>query len=210
MEKTAPEMRKMQFLKGDEQDEEHLRKISPKWVEKYHVVDGINGGNTNGFIDMNGGITIANKGKLETLITERIGPERKVTGIKTCDGQSHSGDRVIVAAGSRRPQSFPRRIELYYQGGSFPITKEGRLKFGFHGRKFTNFQDHPTEPNLRISTPRTKYTEEPINIVPLCGLKLMKEIIAQALPDLVEFGFTNSRLCQYTDSIDNDLSNVTT
>jgi hypothetical protein len=81
MEKTAPEMRKMQFLKvlnsdglteldalanyihpqGDEQDEEHLRKISPKWVEKYHVVDGINGGNTNGFIDMNGGITIANK-----------------------------------------------------------------------------------------------------------------------------------------------------
>lgn len=23
----------------------------------------------------------------------------------------------------------------YYQGGSFPITKEGRLKFGFRGRK---------------------------------------------------------------------------
>lgn len=61
--------------------------------------------------------------------------------------------------------------------------------------QFTNFQDHPTEPNLRISTPRTKYTKEPINTVPLYGLKLMKEIIAQALPELVEFGFTDSRVC---------------
>jgi hypothetical protein len=43
------------------QDEDRLRKISPSWVAKYHVVDKINHGETNGFIDINGGITIADK-----------------------------------------------------------------------------------------------------------------------------------------------------
>jgi sarcosine oxidase/L-pipecolate oxidase len=88
----------------------------------------------------------------------------------------------------------------YYQGGGFPITKEGRLKFGFRGRKFTNFCDHPSEPNLRVSTPRTRYTDNPINTVPLYGLKLMKEVIGQAFPELAEIGFTDSRLCWYTDT----------
>lgn len=119
MGKTAPEMRKMQFIKGNAEDEERLAKINPKWIGKYHVVDKINGGNTNGFIDINGGITIADKacvyarflcvqagvkfvlgepqGKLETLITEANGSQRKVIGIKTYDGQSHFGDLIIVA-----------------------------------------------------------------------------------------------------------------
>jgi sarcosine oxidase / L-pipecolate oxidase len=48
-------------LKGKAGDEEYLRKISPKWVEKYHIIDKINHGNTNGFIDINAGITIADK-----------------------------------------------------------------------------------------------------------------------------------------------------
>lgn len=60
--------------------------------------------------------------------------------------------------------------------------------------KFTNFERHPTEPNLRISTPRTKYTKDPINTVPLYGLTQMKDVIAQALPELMEFGFTDSRV----------------
>lgn len=94
--------------------------------------------------------------------------------------------------------------ESYYQGGSFPISKTGRLKFGFRGRKFTNFEDHPTEAGLRISTPRTKYTARPINTVPAYGLSKMKEVIYEALPELREFEFTDSRLCWYTDSIDNE------
>ena len=85
-----------------------------------------------------------------------------------------------------------------------PITKEGRIKFGFRGRKFTNFEDHPTEADLRISTPRTKYTDNPIETVPLYGLSLIKEQLNMAFPELREFGFTESRLCWYTDSIDND------
>ncbi|KAJ0352115.1 hypothetical protein COL154_012655 [Colletotrichum chrysophilum] len=278
MSKTTPDHRKMLFVKssvlwlmftvqGDAEDEERLRNIDPTWVEKYHIIDKINGSNTNGFIDINAGITIADKacvyarflcekegikfvlgdpqGKLEKLITKEKNGYKKVTGLQTCDGLSHHGDLVIVAAGSWTASIIPeahRTVEAtagtvmfidipkertdlrekfhpdnypvwsyrkgdgdeYYQGGGFPISKEGRLKFGFRGRKFTNFQDHPTEPNLRISTPRTKYTEKPIDTVPLYGLCRMKEVIAEAFPELVEFGFTDSRLCWYTDSIDND------
>jgi sarcosine oxidase / L-pipecolate oxidase len=94
--------------------------------------------------------------------------------------------------------------DSYYQGGSFPISKTGRLKFGFRGRKFTNFEAHPTQEGLRVSTPRTKYTTEPIQTVPLYGLSKIKEVIYEALPELREFAFTDSRLCWYTDSIDNE------
>ncbi|KAH7131605.1 FAD dependent oxidoreductase [Dactylonectria estremocensis] len=267
MERTAPEFRNMQFVKGNADDEKRLGEIDPKWVEKYHIVDKINGGNTNGFIDIQGGITIADKacvyakflceqagvnfvlgdpqGKFSSLIIENDGVHKRVAGIKTCDGLRHFGDLVVVAAGSWTASIIPEahqtveatagtvmfidipnhRQDLwkrfhadnypvwsyrrgdgedYYQGGGFPISKEGRLKFGFRGRKFTNFQPHPTHPDLRISTPRTRYTADRINTVPLYGLSRMKEVITQAFPELAEFNFTDSRLCWYTDSIDND------
>ncbi|KPM45240.1 hypothetical protein AK830_g1280 [Neonectria ditissima] len=267
MAKTAPEFRKMQFVKNSTEDEERLRKISSKWVEKLHVVDKINHGNTNGFMDINAGITIADKacvyarflcvqagvnfvlgepqGKLETLIIENNGTQKRVAGIKTCDRKRHFGDLVIIAAGSWTASVIPEasrtveatagtvmfvdlpkhRQDLWkrfhpdnypvwsyrsgegddcYSGGGYPISKEGRLKFSFRGRKFTNFQDHPTEAGLRISTPRTKYSKDPINTVPLYGLFRMKEVVVQAFPELVEFGFSDSRLCWYTDTIDED------
>ncbi|KAI5461693.1 FAD dependent oxidoreductase [Mariannaea sp. PMI_226] len=270
MEETAPEFRKMLFLKvgkDNAAEEARLRNINEKWVEKYHVIDGINNGETNGFIDIQAGITIADKacvyarflceqagvkfvlgdpeGKLSNLIIEENGTQKRVKGINTCDGKSHFGDLVIVAAGSWTASIIPEahqtveatagtvmfidipkeRQDLwekfhpdnypvwsyrkgdgddYYQGGGFPISKEGRLKFGFRGRKFTNYQDHPTQSDLRISTPRTKYSKNPINTVPLYGLSRMKEVIAQGFPELVEFGFTDSRLCWYTDSPDNN------
>ena len=63
------------FPQGNKIDEERLRKIDPKWVEKFHVVDTINNGNTNGFLDIRGGITIADK---VTTISyeERVGIKR--------------------------------------------------------------------------------------------------------------------------------------
>ncbi|KAL1846002.1 hypothetical protein Plec18170_009475 [Paecilomyces lecythidis] len=97
------------------------------------------------------------------------------------------------------PDNFPvwRFIqgqgEGSYEGGGFPITREGRLKFGFRARKFTNFQDHPTQDKLRVSTPRTKYSQEPIHTVPLYGLQLMKQVIGGLFPELTEIGFTDSR-----------------
>ncbi|KAJ5214943.1 hypothetical protein N7468_010622 [Penicillium chermesinum] len=266
MQETAPDFRKMQFVKGDVNDEHRLRNISPKWVDKYHMLDGINGNNTNGFIDINAGITIADKacvyarflceklgvkfvlgdpaGKIDRLMVEDTGSSKRVKGIKTVDGLTHTGDLVIVAAGSWtasiipeahqtveatagtvmfidipphrqdlrdkfHPDNYPvwsyRRGggENYYQGGGFPISKSGRLKFGYRGRKYTNFQDHPTAPNLRISTPRTKWSDNQINTVPLHPLSHMKRVIYDAFPELAEFGFTDSRLCWYTDSIDN-------
>lgn len=94
--------------------------------------------------------------------------------------------------------------DSYYQGGGFPVTKQGRLKFGFLGRKYTNFQQHPTDASLRVSTPRTKYSDASIESVPLFGLTRMKEIIGQAFPELKEFGFNDCRLCWYTDTSNGD------
>ncbi|CAG8021745.1 unnamed protein product [Penicillium salamii] len=59
--------------------------------------------------------------------------------------------------------------------------------------KFTNFQDHPNEKGTRISTPRTKYSAEPIHTVPLYGLELMKKVIGGLFPELADIGFTDSR-----------------
>lgn len=47
----------------------------------------------------------------------------------------------------------------------------------------------------RISTPRTKYSPEPIDTVPLYGLELMKQVIGGLFPELAEIGFTDSRVC---------------
>ncbi|KAL0943099.1 sarcosine oxidase [Colletotrichum truncatum] len=91
-----------------------------------------------------------------------------------------------------------------YEGGGFPITSEGRLKFGFRARKFTNFEEHPLNPGLRISTPRTRWSPNPIYTVPSYGLERMKNVIGELFPELTDIGFTDSRLCWYTDSIDNE------
>lgn len=82
--------------------------------------------------------------------------------------QKRTGRRVRVDR-SKLSRITPNYLSRYYQGGCFPITKEGRLKFGFRGRKvptlplglghscllldfqFTSFRDHPTQPNLWVS-----------------------------------------------------------
>ncbi|KAL4916508.1 FAD dependent oxidoreductase [Aspergillus aurantiobrunneus] len=268
METTAPKgFRNLQFAKGSPEDEERARKLGPDWAKKYRLFDHFKNGATNGFLDAGSGITLADKacvyarhlcekagvtfvlgkphGELDALITDKSGPSKKVTGIRTRDGRTHSADLVIVACGpwtahvvpeahrsveatmgtlmfvdvpahrtDIREKFHPKNMPVWrflqgegdgaYEGGGFPITKEGRLKFGFRARKFTNFQNHPTQENLRLSTPRTKYSANPINTVPLYGLSLMKQVIGGLFPELAEFGFTDSRLCWYTDSIDNE------
>lgn len=47
--------------KGDFDDETRLRSMDPKWLKKYHILDKINNGNSNGFIDIDAGINIADK-----------------------------------------------------------------------------------------------------------------------------------------------------
>lgn len=46
---------------NDPAEEERLRKIDPKWIEKLHATDLANGGDTNGFLDLQGGLTVADK-----------------------------------------------------------------------------------------------------------------------------------------------------
>ncbi|OJJ07021.1 hypothetical protein ASPVEDRAFT_154944 [Aspergillus versicolor CBS 583.65] len=268
VEATAPKgFRDLQFVKGNTNDEERAWKLGAEWGKKYHNFDHFNNNATNGFLDAASGVTLADKacvyarhlcekagvkfvlgkphGELKQLITEQSGASKKVTGILTLDGRSHSADLVVVACGpwtahvvpeahrsveatmgtlmfidipehrkDLREKFHPKNMPIWrflrgegdgaYEGGSFPITKEGRIKFGFRARKFTNFQDHPTQNNIRLSTPRTKYSPNPINTVPLYGLSLMKQVIGGMFPELAEFGFTDSRLCWYTDSIDNE------
>lgn len=55
------------------------------------------------------------------------------------------GEYWKIPAAAHTNADFMRRA---YEGGGFPITKEGRLKFGFRARKFTNFQDHPKQDSL--------------------------------------------------------------
>ncbi|PVH84076.1 FAD/NAD(P)-binding domain-containing protein [Cadophora sp. DSE1049] len=261
----APESRKMQFVKVRYLERRTARRQN--WLISHRAILKMKSVcarliRTNGFIDINAGITIADKacvyarhlcvqagvnfvlgehGKLQHLVVDNQGAKKRVIGIKTCDGKTHFADLVIVAAGSWSASVIPearRTVEAtagvvmfidipkerqdvrrrfhpdnypvwsyrrgtgddYYQGGSFPISRDGRMKFGFRGRKNRN----STDKTRRISTPRTKYSNDPIDTVPLYALSRMKKVIAQGFPELVEFGFTDSRLCWYTDSIDNE------
>ncbi|KAM5341440.1 hypothetical protein ACJ41O_014471 [Fusarium nematophilum] len=251
MAKLAPDFRKMQFvkvpddslifeywfemagcLKNSPEDEERLRNIDPKWVDKYYIIDRINSGNTHGFLDINAGITIADKvtlwGEIPFLTgswTASIVPEAHRT-VEATAGTVMFVDIPKYRQDLRRrfhPDNYPvwsyraGEGDEAYSGGGYPISKEGRLKFSSRGRKTirrsqTCMSWFVLEPlwivslyqHRRISTPRTKYSENPINTVPLYGLSRMKKVVSEAFPELVEFGFTNSRLCWYTDTIDED------
>ncbi|TYJ51420.1 hypothetical protein B9479_008007 [Cryptococcus floricola] len=86
----------------------------------------------------------------------------------------------------------------------FPRTAEGKIKIGYRGRKWTNYQVNP-KTGKELSTPLTAYTPTPATSLPLPALALIKHIIALALPDLAHpsIGISATRMCWYTDSVDN-------
>ncbi|ODN79263.1 hypothetical protein L202_03277 [Cryptococcus amylolentus CBS 6039] len=86
----------------------------------------------------------------------------------------------------------------------FPRTQDGKIKIGYRGRKWTNYQVNP-KTGKEISTPLTAYTPTPATNLPLRALALIKHIIALALPDLADpsIGIAATRMCWYTDSVDN-------
>ncbi|KAK4498599.1 hypothetical protein PRZ48_011258 [Zasmidium cellare] len=91
--------------------------------------------------------------------------------------------------------------DTFYEGGGFPITPEGRLKFNFRARKAIESAANDIR---RISVPCTSQTGDSEGTVPLESLKLMKEVIGYEFPELAELGFSESRLCWCTDSIDEE------
>lgn len=68
--------------------------------------------------------------------------------------------------------------------------------------RYTNFQTLPS--GKRISIPKTAHvTEEKETNIPFQALAAIKEHIAINLPDLIPLGLASTKLCWYTDSIDN-------
>ncbi|ORY27903.1 FAD dependent oxidoreductase [Naematelia encephala] len=86
--------------------------------------------------------------------------------------------------------------------GGFPADPSGRMKFGFRAVKFTNYEKHPVT-GASISVPRTKYTHTPIDNVPKQAIGAVKNNIMWVYPELKDIGITGTKLCWYTDSIDN-------
>ncbi|KAL1667097.1 FAD dependent oxidoreductase-domain-containing protein [Schizophyllum commune] len=107
---------------------------------------------------------------------------------------------VVWTKGFNDAKAAPR-ANIY----GFPRTEDGIIKMGYRGIKFTNFVDHPLSPGLRISYPKTKYTEVKESRVPVVSMEVVKDTIKEILPDLAEHGkIVDTRLCWYCDSLDNN------
>ncbi|KAK8209036.1 hypothetical protein M8818_004000 [Zalaria obscura] len=78
---------------------------------------------------------------------------------------------------------------------------------GFRGKKYTNYQtitDAAGE-NHRLSVPKTKYWPERIEPnVTKEALDAIKEVVREALPELMPLGIAGCRNCWYIDSLDNN------
>ncbi|KAI1863399.1 uncharacterized protein JN550_009510 [Neoarthrinium moseri] len=84
---------------------------------------------------------------------------------------------------------------------AFPITEQGVLKIGYRKTKYTNYQDID---GRRISVPKTAHvTDDKEANIPLEALEAAKDIISSNMPELTELGISSTKLCWYTDSIDN-------
>ncbi|KAK4687540.1 hypothetical protein P7C73_g2584, partial [Tremellales sp. Uapishka_1] len=84
----------------------------------------------------------------------------------------------------------------------FPRTPEGKIKIGYRGRKWTNYQTHP-KTGKRLSVPKTKYTTDRAVNLPKKSINFIKSVVGELLPELKGVGITDTRMCWYTDSLDN-------
>ncbi|KAF3064047.1 L-pipecolate oxidase [Daldinia childiae] len=84
---------------------------------------------------------------------------------------------------------------------SLPRDGNGVFKIGWRSTKWTNFQDVG---GRRISVPKTAHvTDQKETRIPIDALNGIKEFITINFPELVPLGISSTRLCWYTDSIDN-------
>ena len=70
------------------------------------------------------------------------------------------------------------------------------------GRKWTNYQTDPAT-GRRLSVPKTKYTTDRVTNLPKKAIAYLKEAVAELLPELCDVGICDTRMCWYTDSLDN-------
>lgn len=79
----------------------------------------------------------------------------------------------------------------------FPVTKDGWMKIGFRGLKWTNPQPGM---NSKIVTGWSESKQE--TNIPLYALKMMKMVIKMYIPEVKKIDLT--RMCWYGDTEDND------
>ncbi|KAI5919583.1 FAD dependent oxidoreductase [Camillea tinctor] len=85
---------------------------------------------------------------------------------------------------------------------SFPRDENGVIKVGWRKTKWTNFKD--VHGGHRLSVPKTAHvTEEKEDRIPAQAMEGIKEYITLNFPELVSLGIASTKLCWYTDSIDN-------
>ncbi|KKY17180.1 putative sarcosine oxidase [Phaeomoniella chlamydospora] len=103
------------------------------------------------------------------------------------------------------PENFPVLTWGIKEGMgiySFPRDENGIIKIGYRGTKFTNFDD--VNGGHRMSVPKTAHvTEKKETNIPMISLEAMREYISVNLPELLPLGLSSTKLCWYTDSIDN-------
>lgn len=80
----------------------------------------------------------------------------------------------------------------------FPRTKDGILKFGFRGVKWTNYTYQTTEAGRQVSYPKTD-----LDKIPQEAFEAVQAFCRENMPDLLELDMQRGRLCWYTDSADN-------
>ncbi|KAI0438555.1 FAD dependent oxidoreductase [Xylaria telfairii] len=81
---------------------------------------------------------------------------------------------------------------------SFPRDENGVIKVGFRRTKWTSYGDVAGK---RISVPTALGVVR--ENIPIPAVEAIKEYISINLPELTELGLSSTKLCWYTDSIDN-------
>ncbi|KAI1475130.1 nucleotide-binding domain-containing protein [Daldinia eschscholtzii] len=86
----------------------------------------------------------------------------------------------------------------------FPRTEDGLIKIGYRGIKFTNFRPAPK------GTPFTQHDQWSIPLAPKESLKIpqpaidaIRNFVSIFLPEFEHVTFHSTKLCWYTDSLDN-------
>ncbi|KAL7421622.1 hypothetical protein Q5752_003391 [Cryptotrichosporon argae] len=127
------------FVLHDEADRaraeaEDARSPGSHWAAKLETFTGLLGGETNGFLDTEGGVTKADKacvyalhlakqagvtfilgpetGAFDALIVDGADASKRVLGVRTRDGVEHFADRTIVACGGWTASVVPEVAPL--------------------------------------------------------------------------------------------------
>nr|XP_031858637.1 uncharacterized protein CI109_006017 [Kwoniella shandongensis]KAA5525709.1 hypothetical protein CI109_006017 [Kwoniella shandongensis] len=168
-------------------------------------------------------------GKLDDLLIDgKEGNDRKVVGLRTVDGKEYRADVVVVACGGWTPSVVSEASELLettagsvctitlpedrpdlwdkFSPERFPVWSYGLT--GHNSPEYGGFYGFPRtrEGKIkigRISTPKTKYTADRAVNLPKKAITYLKQVIGEIFPELTGIGITDTRMCWYTDSIDN-------